>query len=82
MGLGTALWQELMNGFPDGAEMARITVRLPLQNGLVHAAEATRIFFEDLPDMLGPCPAQGRRLSVHLRQQRTGQPHGQNVWHT
>ena len=30
MGLGTALWQELMNGFPDGAEMARITVRLLL----------------------------------------------------
>jgi predicted ABC-class ATPase len=28
---------------------ARITVRLPVQNGLVQAAEATRIFFEDLP---------------------------------
>jgi putative Mg2+ transporter-C (MgtC) family protein len=28
MGLGTALWQELLSGFPDGVEMARVSVRL------------------------------------------------------
>ena len=28
MNLGAALWQELAGGFPDGIEMARITVRL------------------------------------------------------
>ena len=28
MGLGAALWQELVAGFPDGVEMTRIVVRL------------------------------------------------------
>ena len=28
MGLGAALWQELVAGFPDNTEMARISVRL------------------------------------------------------
>ena len=28
MGLGAALWQELVGGFPDNIEMARIAVRL------------------------------------------------------
>jgi putative Mg2+ transporter-C (MgtC) family protein len=28
MGLGTVLWQELLSGFPDGVEMARVSVRL------------------------------------------------------
>jgi putative Mg2+ transporter-C (MgtC) family protein len=28
MGLGAALWQELVTGFPDNIEMARIAVRL------------------------------------------------------
>ena len=28
MGLGTALWQELVSGFPGAAQMASISVRL------------------------------------------------------
>ncbi len=28
MGLGAALWQELLRGFPDNIEMARIAIRL------------------------------------------------------
>ena len=28
MGLGAALWQELVTGFPDSIEMARIALRL------------------------------------------------------